>query len=182
MAQETSLARRRSITTFGGIANGALMPKSKKPGETYRPLIRPIYDSLTDAWELGVPVFLERYHKLPVEVAHLYAAYWCQAEVCNGGFCQFFSNPTGLLAPEALEAFRAIGLREWAEILEEAMSFFGEKYPRERGKREKVLEKHVEKYGDADPFAKLDDRFYKWLHAKPDRWELAADKYAMGKR
>ena len=112
------------------------MPKSK-PGEIYRPLIRPIYDSLTDAWELGVATFLKRYHKLPVEVAHLYAAYWCQAEVCNGGFCQFFSNKTGLLRTEALEAFRAIGLREWAEILEEAMSFFGEKYPRERPLSEK---------------------------------------------
>ena len=157
-----------------------VMSKSKKPGEIYRPLIRPIYDSLTDAWELGTATFLKRYKKLPVNVAHLYAAHWCQSEVCNGGLSQFFSNTTGLLAPEALEAFRAIGLREWAGILEEAMHFFGEKYPRQRGKREKLLDEYVEKNGDADPFAKLDDRFYKWLNAKPDRWDLAADKYALG--
>ena len=76
------------------------MPKSKEPGETYRPLIRPIYDSLTDAWELGVATFLKRYHKLPVKVAHLYAAYWCQSEVCNGG-----------IEPVFLQHNRVVGAR-----------------------------------------------------------------------
>ena len=29
-----------------------------------------------------------------------------------------------------------------------------------------------------DPFFALDERFYSWLHAEPDRWERAADRFA----
>jgi len=47
--------------------------------------------------------------EVPEHVAFLYSAYFCQFEVCNGGFSQFFSNSTGVLAPEAVEAFKAIG-------------------------------------------------------------------------
>ncbi|WP_369973953.1 DUF4375 domain-containing protein [Polaromonas sp. SP1] len=31
---------------------------------------------------------------------HLFAVHWCQSEICNGGFMQFFANSTGVLAPE----------------------------------------------------------------------------------
>jgi hypothetical protein len=108
-------------------------------------------------------------------VGHLYAACWCQAEVCNGGFHQFFSNTTGLLAPEALEGFRAIGLTEWADLLAEGMKFFGSSYPRDRDERHDLLPSRRGSPRDAwDPFYHLDERFYEWT----DRWEEAADAYA----
>jgi len=36
--------------------------------------------------------------------------YWLQAEVLNGGLLQFFSNDTGVLAPEAVAACRSISM------------------------------------------------------------------------
>jgi hypothetical protein len=110
-------------------------------------------------------------------VGHLFAAHWCQSEVCNGGFHQFFTNSTGVLAPEALAGFKAIGVIEWASLLEEAMRFFGEPYPREREVREERLSKVSGKEREHwDPFFALDDRFYEWKHAEDD--ERAADAYA----
>lgn len=69
----------------------------------------------------GPDVFLDSYSKAPVEAALLYAAHFCQSEVCNGGFKQFFFNPTGVLAPEAVLGFRAIGQEKVAELVENAM-------------------------------------------------------------
>ena len=126
-------------------------------------------------------VFLREFHAArPPQAGLIFAAFWCQVDVCNGGFWQFFENPTGVMAPEALEAFGAIGLPEWADLLAQAMKFFGEPYPREQDERLEQLDRipksmHREEF---DPFYHLDLRFYEWLHAEPDRWERAADAYA----
>src|SRR5262245_22080262 len=94
-----------------------------------------------DAVEIheGPQVFLRGFEKVPGPVGHLIAVWWCDSEVCNGGFHQFFSNSTGILAPEAAAGFRAIGLNDCAEIVEQAIEMFGEPYPRTRADREAVL-------------------------------------------
>jgi Domain of unknown function (DUF4375) len=135
----------------------------------YWSLVEPVWISLNRSWDDGPEAFLRLFHATPREIGHLYAAHWCQSEVCNGGLHQFFSNTTGLLAPEALEGFRAIGMTEWADILAEAMKFFGSPYPRERAYRNKLLASRSRR-----PFSDLDERFYKWS----DRWDEAADSYA----
>jgi hypothetical protein len=87
---------------------------------------------------------------------------------------QFFSNSTGLLAPESLEAFRAIGLIEWATVLAEAMEFFGTPYPRDAGERQAILASVPGNRRDKrDPFRILDTQFFE---ATTD-WEEAADDY-----
>jgi len=43
----------------------------------------------------------------------LLALHWIAGEVCNGGFDQFFMNPTGDIAAEALSGFRRIGANGW---------------------------------------------------------------------
>jgi hypothetical protein len=48
---------------------------------------------------------------------------------------QFFFNSTGLLAPEAIEGFRAIEMPQLAEVIESAAACLGLEYPREREKR-----------------------------------------------
>src|SRR5262249_40500524 len=102
---------------------------------------------------------------------HLFASHWCQSEVRNGGFHQFFSNSTGILAPEAAAGFRAIGLEACASLLEEAMKHFGSPYPREREVRSENLERD-----ERDPFGPVDDRF---LDAIADEgYERAADDFA----
>jgi hypothetical protein len=150
---------------------------TKKPGEAYWALVEPVWKSISIYH--GPTVFLQQFRKVPPQVGHLFAAHWCQSEVRNGGFHQFFSNSTGVLAPEALKGFRAIGLQEWAAILEEAMRLLGSPYPREQEYRiRKIPVVRGKKRKEWDPFHTLDDRFYKWLHAEDNRFEGAADKYA----
>jgi len=157
------------------------MPETnaEQPGRLHWSLVEPVWDSLNESWDEGFDEFVRRLRKVPPRVGHIYAAHWCQSEVCNGGLYQFFSNTTGLLAPEAREAFAAIGLREWNEVLSQAMSFFGSPYPRNRARRQAALPTwprgERQKF---DPFWELDDRFYSWLRAGPDCWALAADRYA----
>jgi hypothetical protein len=150
---------------------------SETHGEAYGRAIEPMWDriSIYD----GPDVFLRTFATVKPEAGHLFAAHWCQSEVRNGGFHQFFYNSTGVLAPEAVEGFRAIGLPDCAEILQEAMSVFGEAYPRERDDRMNQLPDGPEESGDEwDPFGEMDSRFYDALDGDGERFEQAADAYA----
>jgi Domain of unknown function (DUF4375) len=138
----------------------------------YGRLIEPIWETI-NIYD-GPEIFLAQFGVLRPEIGHLFAAQWCESEVCNGGFHQFFYNSTGVLAPEALAAFRAIGLHEWAEILDEAMRFFGEPYPRDQEQRQKLLDAvDMGEDGEGNPFDRLDEKFYECA-----RFENAANEYA----
>jgi hypothetical protein len=150
---------------------------AQQPGNRYWSAVGPVWRSISIYG--GPDLFLRQFGRVRREVGHLFAAHWCQSEVRNGGLHQFFSNSTGVLAPEALEGFRAIGLVEWATILEEAMAFFGSPYPREQAVRLELLAgRHGRRREEWDPFYGLDDRFYEWLRGGDNRWEHAADAYA----
>jgi hypothetical protein len=153
------------------------MESNPKPGEYYWRLVEPVWGEIS-IYD-GPGEFLRQFRRVRPEVGRLFAAHWCQSEVRNGGFHQFFSNATGVLAPEALAAFRSMGLEEWASLLKEAMRFFGDPYPRDREERWELLAKVPgDRREDWDPFYGLDDRFYAWLRDDQDRWERAADSYA----
>ena len=135
-------------------------PDSDPPGRTAWKLIEPYWETVS-IYD-GPIVFLEGFEKLAQPVRHLFAVWWCNSEVCNGGFHQFFSNPTGVLATEALEGFRAIGLRAHAEVVEAAIEKFDMPYPRDRGARHAALqamELPGEKREQWDPFYDLDERY-----------------------
>lgn len=66
----------------------------------------------------GADAFLSQFRKVRPELGHLLASHWCQSEVCNGGFHQFFTNPTGVLAPEAAAGFSAVGMNQCAALVE----------------------------------------------------------------
>jgi hypothetical protein len=141
----------------------------------YWTLIEPVWLRLNYTWD-DLDLFVREFQSVQREIGHLYAGNWCQSEVVNGGFHQFFSNTTGLLAPEAVEGFRAIGVVAWAEILAEAMWHFGTPYPRDRDERGKFLPHDDDRPREQwDPFTKLDERFY----ACEYDWEAAADEYAI---
>ncbi len=129
----------------------------------------------------GPQAFQEQFSKLEPVVGNLLAAHWCQSEVCNGGFHQFFGNSTGVLAPEALKGFEDMGLGELAALLRKAMSFFGVEYPRDRIARRNVLPSPPAKGERAswDPFYELDQHFYRWLSEDGFRWDKAADAYSV---
>ena len=92
--------------------------------------------------------------------------WWCESEVCNGGFEQFFSNSTGMLAEPALKGFRLVGADHYSDLLWQAMSIFaGTKRLRNRRKRNEAL--YAEPYKERLAFLRsLDDQFYKLLKAK----------------
>lgn len=148
-----------------------------RPGKAYWALVEPIWEKVSIYEEPDI--FELAFRSAPKKAANLLAAHWCQSEVRNGGFHQFFMNPTGILAPEALEAFRAVGIERWAGTLERAMKFFGSPYPRDNAKRQALLgDVRGETREQWDPFHQLDDEFYAWLDNARGRWESAADAYA----
>jgi hypothetical protein len=148
----------------------------------YWDLVDPIWEkvSIYD----GPDVFLEQYAASPEPSRVLFSAHWCQSEVCNGGFDQFFSNSTGVLAPEAAEAFRKIGMPQIAVLIEQAMSLFGSNYPRDRSERDLAL--YVIYMAAADdedgPFSKLDQSFFDLIETENGGFESAADAYATSNR
>ncbi len=81
-------------------------------------------------------VFKEGAAKYPEWKIDILAVHWTMREVVNGGLKQYFSNSTGILAPEAVLGFQRIGRPELAAALQKAMAMIGEPYPREREQRE----------------------------------------------
>jgi len=136
------------------------------------------WDAVDPFWDViniydSPEIFLETFAKAPLKPGLLFAAHFCESEVCNGGFYQFFFNPTGVLAPEAVRGFRAIGQNQVAEVVAFAMGVFGSEYPRDRNLRQSMLENLEKKY--FDPY---DDRFYDFIDDEAGGFEAAADAYA----
>ena len=144
----------------------------------YWTLVDPIWEkvSIYD----GPDTFLRQFHASPEASRTLFAAHWCQSEINNGGFGQFFSNSTGVLAPEAAQAFRAIGMPQTAAALEQAMALFGAAYPRDRTVREEALEAIFDASDDEEdcPFFDIEDTFFDLLNSENDGFEAAANRYA----
>jgi hypothetical protein len=153
------------------------MSRGHRNPPAYWSLVGPLWDSIS-IYD-GPDAFLRQFVGARPAAGHLFAAHWCQSEVHNGGFYQFFSNPTGVLAPEALAGFRAIGLQEWAAALEAAMRFFGDPYPRDQeGRERKLARPGGVARGRWRPFTILDESFYEWGRREPDGFERLADAYA----
>jgi len=168
----------RSTSPLGERALTSVPPQTHS-GDDYWSVISPHWMELNEAWDLGPDVFLNRLRLLPVRCQHLYTSHWCHSEVTNGGFYQFFFNATGILAPEAVSGFRALGIAELAEILTGAIRYFGPNYPRRRELRLDSLGPFQHPNRDAVEFFKPFDRaFYDWCDTPRDRWERTADSYA----
>jgi Domain of unknown function (DUF4375) len=121
----------------------------------------------------GPEVFAQTFGSAPRASRLVFAAHFCQSEICNGGFHQFFGNSSGVLAPEAVEGFREIGQAQVAALIEKAMSLFGSVYPRDRKERQARLTGGVESSLDA-----LDETFYSLIDSDGGGFAAAADRYA----
>jgi len=64
---------------------------------------------------------VEAIASLPGGFRPYYVSWLVEAEVLNGGFHQFFWNPSSDFADDAVEAFRAIGDQATAEIMSQAL-------------------------------------------------------------
>jgi len=146
--------------------------------------IWPISDGMSEYISIydGPQVFLSDFAKASRPHQVVFAAGWFQAEVLNGGLTQFFANDTGVLAPESVEACRTVGMPRLAKKLDEAMSWFGAVYPRERSARKQALEEYArlrngESIYDESPFQKLDDEVVELLYQENVGLEEAALAY-----
>lgn len=148
-----------------------------KLGQHYWSLVNPIWDIISIYG--GEETFQKQYEAVPLVPRTLFAAHWCQSEVRNGGLHQFFGNSTGVLAPEAVLAFKAIGMPRIAAVVSEAMSWFGPVYPRDREVRDEQLGEYENEHPENwDPFEKLDDQFFELIEKENGGFIAAADTYA----
>ena len=143
----------------------------------YWTLVKPVWDSIS-IYD-GADKFVSDYEAAPEVSRVLFAAHWCQSEICNGGFHQFYSNSTGVLAPEAHDAFLKLGMPKVAELIAQSMSWFDAPFPRDRISRQNVLDAHAEGQPNSpNPFDALDDPFFNALESESGGFEAAANAFA----
>ena len=157
-----------------------------EPGEKYWSVLEPIWDTINiDTAE----TFARTFGEVPRSLGLLYAAHFCQSEVCNGGFTQFFRNSTGVLAPEAVEGFIGIGQPRIASVVQRAINLLGSKFRRDRAARWSALDtlrgEHKQRdsadcppYRNIDLFRALENEFYSLLESEAGGFEKASDAYA----
>ncbi|NQX84250.1 MAG: DUF4375 domain-containing protein [Mycoplasmataceae bacterium] len=84
--------------------------------DSYWRLVEPVWDKIC-SYD-GAENFLREFNKATKKQKVLFAAHWAQSEIMNGGLGQFYSNSTGVLTPEAVEVFEAIGVKKCAAALQ----------------------------------------------------------------
>jgi hypothetical protein len=112
-----------------------------------------------------------------------WAVLWTSAEICNGGLDQYFSNSTGMIWPEAIEGFEAMGRHDLAQIVLEATRKFRSPPARERALRWQGLDAM-----DRGALNELTDRYYDlegdlfddilaYIRNQPDAFYFEGDVY-----
>jgi Domain of unknown function (DUF4375) len=84
----------------------------------------------------------------------MFALLWYRAEVNNGGHHQFYSNSTGIVWKDVLEALRALDACELLKILQESADRLGGSPSLDQDERIDQLNYFAPNFRD------LDDRFY----------------------
>lgn len=122
----------------------------------------------------GPDVFFETFNRVPRAIGLIHATFWCDVEVSNGGFRQLLWNSAGILAPEAVEGFVAIGQPRVADLVREAIASLGLPYPRNREARIAAVDMLPKRF-----FYVLDDRFYALKDAEGGGFRMACERYAI---
>jgi hypothetical protein len=145
-----------------------------RPGDAYWEIVRPVWNAISIC---NLQRFQQEFAEAPLIARTLFAVHWCQSEVCNGGFYQFFYNSTGILAPEASASFQTIDMPQTASVVVQAMNWFGQPYPRRRRDRVQRLEAVEGK----KQFRPLDEEFFRLIETENGGFLAAADAYARPK-
>jgi len=122
--------------------------------------IEPIWDQVDHS---GTPDAVDaQLAQLSASQRALLAIHVCVGEVTNGGFEQFFSDPSGVLTREAREGFVLVGEQGMASIIDQIVVLFPEEWPaRERRIRNFQLRRlrgaDAERIGAFEPY---DNAFY----------------------
>jgi len=93
----------------------------------------------------------------------IYTTLHVEAEVCNGGFNQYFWNSEGRLAARAVEGFLHIGAPEYANLMQRAIACWESEHASTEPLRETgTLEAFRESY-EHTKLGELDREFYELL-------------------
>jgi hypothetical protein len=135
-------------------------------------------DLISQVWEEiniyeGPEVFLQSIQRVDLRAGLIYSAVFAQSEICNGGFKQFFSNSTGVLAPEAIQGFELIGMPETAQLIRRGGSLLGEAYPREGALRQSLLS-----LVNREELDRLDRRFFESIDNENGGFVSASEAFA----
>lgn len=84
----------------------------------------------------------------------VWAMLWYNAEICNGGHSQFYSNSTGMVWQDALLGFEVVPICEAYDILSESVRRLGGSPSLDRDERNEQLDDMKPNFDD------LDDRYY----------------------
>ncbi|HEX4004639.1 MAG TPA: DUF4375 domain-containing protein [Acidobacteriaceae bacterium] len=140
--------------------------------------IKPNWNKFVGHWESRA-AYLADIGEIPRPAVVLMACQFCQSEICNGGFLQLFSNSTGMVVPEAIEGFQALGMPATAALIRDAASCVGSPYPRDRDARHRAMAALSKLDSD---LSALDDLFYQNLAIENGGFEAAATRYVRGLR
>jgi hypothetical protein len=98
--------------------------------------------------------------ELPAGTQAIYATWLVDAEVNNGGFNQFFFNPSGAFAGNALAGYELMGAEEYAAIMRAAIATYeSERDTLAPFHKERSLESFGESYRHT-ALGEIDQRYY----------------------
>lgn len=111
---------------------------------SFTKLIEPLWGEIVT--HEGERAYLDSIDRFPRPLVLLFAISLAESEINNGGFSQFFYNSSGIVAPEAIEGFKAIGMVKTAALIEEALLLFETPFPRDDWARRAALESIAETF------------------------------------
>ncbi len=98
----------------------------------------------------GKEIYYTALEQFSVPQRYIFAIQWYLAETYNGGHDQFFYNSTGIVWKEALDGFKAVGLTQCAEILNNAAERMGGEPSHDREERWNVMDELEPEFDDLD--------------------------------
>ena len=133
---------------------------------------------IEEAWgkidtDQTLEIFLTTFAAIPRHHGLLYAVWRCDAEVCNGGFHQFFDNNAGMLTEEAIEGFIAIDLPQLANLVVQAKAKLSAADLRDFKTRSAALQRLPK-----GAFRALDRQYYELRPVEGGGFEKAVEKFA----
>lgn len=89
----------------------------------------------------------------------IYMIWMLEAEVNNGGYNQFYFNPSGQFYNHLPEALELVGANKFADLTKRANDTFEKENPKITQYQDGTLEGFSKSYDD-NPLNKFDDEFY----------------------
>jgi HEAT repeat protein len=132
------------------------VPKVRKGAALAKARLIGLDDPLRSAW---APDEGEDWSDFSEPRRHVSAVQILDADVCNGGFWQYFFNPSGDLWPDAMAGLEAIGAKHDRELVGRALAMFAQPLSTDREQRARQLSELAEQ--DEKAFHELEQSFFK---------------------